>query len=410
MQRSKQRNRDGTLRRMQRIVLVLGAALLLTMFTTPNVWAKERLAPSQQPSGDLSPEARQAALLINRLRIEAGLPPLAVHPLLNLAVNLHIHDMVTTGHYGHSGSDGSNVHLRITRTGYAINGWAGENWVVSKTVDQGVGWWMTDPPHRDNVLNRSYKEMGLGTYPHPKGWGLILVVDFTTGSKNQEAGIALVPDNATAPMPQVVVAAPPAIPQNGARYTVQQGDTLYSIGARYGLTWQQMARANGLGEFSVLKVGSQIVLPGVDSVDQQIASAPLTQSAAVAETTTVNVDEVFYTVVEGDTIYGIALRYGVNWETLATYNNFAENSILSIGAQVKIPTPATGGVGTEEAATDTDGAGALTQQSGRRHIVQTGDTLWSIAAKYSVDWYALMRVNNMGENSILTIGQEIRLP
>jgi LysM repeat protein/uncharacterized protein YkwD len=408
MQYSTQVNRDGYPCRLQRIILVIGLALLLTMSTVPNLRAEERSAPVQQPSSDLSPEARQAALLINRLRIEAGLPPLAVHPLLNLAVNLHIYDMITTGHYGHSGSDGSNVHLRITRTGYAISGWAGENWVVSETVEKGIGWWMTDPPHRQNVLNRSYKEMGLGTYPHPKGWGLILVVDFTTGSQNQEAGIALVPDNATAPMPQVVVAAPPAVQQSGARYTVQQGDTLYSIGTRYGLTWQQMARANGLGEFSVLKVGSQIVLPGVDSVDQQIASAPLTQSAAVAETATVNVDEIFYTVVEGDTIYGIALRYGVNWETLATYNDFAENSILSIGAQVKIPTPATGGAATNRVVTEE--VAALTQQSGRRHIVQTGDTLWSIAAKYSVDWHTLMRVNNMGENSLLAIGQEVRLP
>jgi LysM repeat protein/uncharacterized protein YkwD len=403
MQYSTQLKGDDYLCKMQRVVLMLGMALLLTMFTTPSVRAEKRFAPSHQPSSDLSPEARQAALLINRLRIEAGLPPLAVHPLLNLAVNLHIHDMVTTGHYGHSGSDGSNVHLRVTRTGYAISGWAGENWVVSETVEKGIGWWMTDPPHRANVLNRSYKEMGLGTYPHPKGWGLILVVDFTTGSQNQEAGIALVPDNAMAPMPQVVVAAPPAIPQNGARYTVQQGDTLYSVGNRYGLTWQQMARANGLGEFSILKVGSQIVLPGVNSTDQQIQSAPLVQSASVADGGTNSVNEIFYTVVEGDTIYGIALRHGVNWETLATYNNFAENSILSIGAQVKIPTPATGGAGT-------DGAEALTQQSGRRHIVQTGDTLWSIAAKYNVDWHALMGVNSMGENSILAIGQEVRLP
>ncbi|MBX2999825.1 MAG: LysM peptidoglycan-binding domain-containing protein [Caldilineaceae bacterium] len=408
MRDSIQLNRDGYPCRLQRIVLVIGVVLLLIMTTSPTLRAEARLAPLQQPSSDLSPEARQAALSINRLRIEAGLPPLAVHPLLNLAVNRHIHDMVTTGHYGHSGSDGSNVHLRITRTGYAINGWAGENWVVSDTVEKGIGWWMTDPPHRQNVLNRSYKEMGLGTYPHPKGWGLILVVDFTTGSHNQEAGIALVPENATAPMPQVIVAAPPAVPQSGARYTVQQGDTLYSIGVRYGLTWQQMARANGLGEFSVLKVGSQIVLPGVDSVEQQIARAPLTQSAAVVETATVNVDEIFYTAVEGDTIYGIALRHGVNWETLATYNNFNENSILSIGAQVKIPTPATGGAETERAVTN--GAETLTQQSNRFHIVQTGDTLWSIAARYSVDWHTLMRVNNMGENSLLAIGQEIRLP
>jgi LysM repeat protein/uncharacterized protein YkwD len=395
-----QPKKHGSRRWIRRILPVLALVLSLTLVAIPSTQAEDLSAPAQQPSSDLSPEARQAALLINRLRIEAGLPPLAVHPLLNLAVNLHIHDMVTTGHYGHSGSDGSNVHTRITRTGYAISGWAGENWVVSETIEQGVGWWMTDPPHRQNVLNRSYKEMGLGTYPHPKGWGTILVVDFTTGSSNQEAGIALVPENATAPMPQIVVAAPPAVPVDGARYTVQQGDTLYSVGLRYGLTWQQMARANGMGERSVLKVGSQITLPGIESVDQQVASPSLVQTAA--ETGTLTVDEIYYTVVEGDTIYDIAVRHRVNWQTLAAHNDFSENSILSIGTQVKIPTPATGGA--------TGGPVPLTQQPSRRHTVQSGDTLWSIAAKYSVDWRELMRVNNMGENSLLAIGQEVQLP
>lgn len=380
---------------MRRILTVLALILSLPLLTLPSLQAAD-LA-----STDLSAEARQAALMINRLRIEAGLPPLAVHPLLNLAVNLHIQDMVTSGHYGHSGSDGSNVHTRITRTGYGISGWAGENWVVSETIEQGIGWWMTDPPHRENVLNRSYKEMGLGTYPHPKGWGTILVVDFTTGSNNQEAGVALVPENATAPIPQVVLAAPPAVPQDGTRYTVQPGDTLYSVGLRYGLTWQEMARANGLGERSVLTVGSQIVLPGIDSVDQGLTNSALVQVAADADK--INVEDLVYTVVEGDTIYDIAVRHRVNWQTLAAYNDFSENSILSIGARVKIPTPATGNAATTEEA-------PLTQSSARRHTVQSGETLWSIAAKYSVDWRELMKANNMGEASLLAIGQEIRLP
>ncbi|MEZ4640649.1 MAG: CAP domain-containing protein [Caldilineaceae bacterium] len=245
--------------------------LILLSFPLTNVtaWASPVAAPALEATTDLSAEARQAALIINGLRINAGLPALAVHPLLNLAATSHIHDMVTSGVYGHSGSDGSNVHQRIARTGYSIAGWAGENWAVSDTVAQSIQWWMTDPPHRDNVLGRGYKEMGVGVYPHPKGWGLILVVDFTTGSHNQESGVVLVPETADAPMPSVAVtSAPSAIPPEGMRYTVQSGDTLSGIGARYGLSWQALANANGLGEFSVLGLGQVIVLPGVASAQQ----------------------------------------------------------------------------------------------------------------------------------------------
>lgn len=379
---------------------LIGLVLLATLFPTAPTFAANTPAPSLEPTTELSSEAREAALMINQLRIGAGLSPLAVHPLLNLAVTTHIYDMVTSGHYGHSGSDGSNVHQRISRTGYQIAGWAGENWAVSDTVAQSIQWWMSDPPHRDNVLGRGYKEMGLGVYPHPKGWGLILVVDFTTGSNNQESGVVLVPETADAPMPVVVVAAPSAtVSADGARYTIRQGDTLSSIGQRYGLSWQAVANANGLGEFSVLTVGKQITLPGVSTGEAAVASttgaAALTQSAG-----TVTVNDTLHTVVEGDTVFAIAMQHGLNWQTLAAYNGLSNNAILQIGDTIRIPAPAVGSTGA------TASAPAIV----RRHTVQSGETLWSIAAAYDVDWYELMRVNGLSEHSMLSIGQEIRLP
>ena len=390
----------------RRVDIRLGVAVLLILLATlvshPDVFASAVSAPQSEPTTELSAEARQAALIINRLRIDAGLAPLAVHPLLNLAVTQHINDMVTSGHYGHSGSDGSDVQQRISRTGYAISGWAGENWAVSDTVEESIQWWMADPPHRDNVLGRGYTEMGLGVYPHPKGWGLILVVDFTTGSNNQEGGVVLLPETADAPMPVVELAAPVASGVDGAAYTIRQGDTLSSVGQRYGLSWQAIAHANGMAEFSILTVGETIVLPGVSSVQDEIsapvaapAPAPLTQPDS-----SVTVNDQIYTVTPGDTIFAIAGEHGLNWQTLAAYNGLSDNALLQIGDSVRIPAPAVGGdVGVAAPAT------AI-----RRHTVQPGETLWSIADAYDVSWFALMEANHLDENSVLSIGQEIRLP
>lgn len=390
---------------IRRIGGVVIASWLLTLLTSTATWAEVGLAPPQNPTTELSAEARQAALIINRLRIEAGLPPLAVHPLLNLAVTQHIHDMVTTGHYGHSGSNGSNVRQRITQTGYTIDGWAGENWAVSNTVEQSIDWWMTDPPHRANVLNRSYTEMGLGTYPHPKGWGLILVVDFSTGSSNQSQGIVIAPDNVTAATPSVAVAPPPPITQDGVHYTIQAGDTLSSIGQRYGVSWQTIAQANGLGEYSVLQLGRQIVLPGVGSLSQQQSTVSAASAAPVENSIDITVDDTLHIVVEGDTIFAIAAKHGLSWQTLASYNNLGEHDILAIGAEVRIPAPAVSK--TAPAASDPL---PLSQQSGRTYSVQAGETLWSIAATNGVDWHELMAINNMGEDTVLAIGQQIKLP
>lgn len=392
------------LRTTRRALVLILLFLLSSPLMYTQAWASPSatpsVAPSLEPTTELSADARKAALIVNQLRIDAGLAPLAVHPLLNLAVTSHIHDMVTTGYYGHTSRDGSNVHQRISRTGYGIAGWAGENWAVSDTVEQSIQWWMTDPPHRDNVLGRGYKEMGVGVYPHPKGWGLILVVNFTTGSNNQESGIVLVPETADAPMPSVVVAAPPAaVPANGMRYTIRQGDTLFSIGQRHGLSWQAVANANGLGEYSVLSLGQEIVLPGVAGTQQTTTASAVTQSAPLTQGSgAVTVNDRLHTVVEGDTVFAIAIQHGLNWQTLAAYNGLSNNALLQIGDTIRIPAPAIGG------------SNSVTVPSIRRHTVQSGETLWRIAANYNVDWYELMRVNGLNENSVLSIGQEIRLP
>jgi LysM repeat protein len=44
-------------------------------------------------------------------------------------------------------------------------------------------------------------------------------------------------------------------------YTVQQGDTLTSIGQRFGVPWQAIAAANGLPENTLLQLGQQLVIP-----------------------------------------------------------------------------------------------------------------------------------------------------
>jgi LysM repeat protein/uncharacterized protein YkwD len=384
--------------RIRSLSLLVSMLVVLGLLTAPPVWAGESSAASssQLAATELSEEARQAALMINRLRIEAGLHPLGVHPLLNLAANLHIHDMIATNTWGHTGSDGSNVRQRVTRTGYQIDGWAGENWATYKDIATSISWWMTDPPHRDNVLNRRYKEMGIGTAPHPRGWGLILVTVFSTGSTNQVAGVALVPENAQAPLPQVVVSAPQPVQRpEGGLYTIQSGDTLSSIGRRYGMNWQAIARANGLGEFSILRIGSQIVLPGIQTTQGQ-GGAALTQGPASQ-----SADGAVYTVVAGDTLFGIAMRNKMHWDDLAVYNEISPNAILQIGDKIKIPASRSG-----NGAANTH----LVQQPARLHKVVAGETLWSIAATYNVDWHALMAVNNLKENSIISIGQEIRLP
>jgi len=344
----------------------------------------------------LSSEGERASQIINQLRANAGLSPLRVHPLLTLAANRHIQDMISTRVWGHYSSDGSSVHTRIARVGYVTNGWNGENWAVYDTVDTSIGWWMTDPPHRDNVLNPSYTEMGIGTAPHPNGWGLILVVDFSTGNVNGAEGY--VPESApiAAAISEPIATTPVA--DSGLRYTVLAGDTLSSIGQRYDVDWQSIAQLNGMAGAGVLSIGTVLRIPGngqPKAADGAVDSAIGSGGGATQQ----------YTVATGDTLLGIALRFGMTWQTLAAANGLGEFSLLQIGDVLTIP-GADGTVAKEAAAEPATEPVSIA----RTHTVQSGETVWVIAARYGVDWRALLQRNGLGEQALLQIGQVLALP
>lgn len=362
-------------------------------------------AYAQDDPTQLSPDGERAALLINQLRANAGLPPLRVHPLLTLAANRHIQNMTSTSVYGHYGSDGSSVHDRIARVGYVTSGWNGENWAVSDTVEKSIYWWMDDAPHRENVLNRSYTEMGIGVAPHPGGWGLILVTDFSTGNVNGAEGY--VPGSGqtdvvgaiAAPAPIANSTAPVA--DSGLRYTVSAGDTLFSISQRYRTDWQSIAQLNGLGNGSLLSIGTELRLPatGFPGTGANQAKAPAREIHR-------------YTVSAGDTLLGIALRFGVEWQALAGANGLGESSLLQIGAQLTIPglVNSAGTAPQESVSIASTPTVRTPTHTVHTHTVSAGETIWVIAARYGVDWRALLQANGLNEQALLQIGQVLTLP
>lgn len=89
---------------------------------------------------------------------------------------------------------------------------------------------------------------------------------------------------APAPAP---AAAPPASSQNG-NYTVQAGDTLGAIAARFGVSYQAIAQASGIANPNIISVGQQLVIPGASAGATQAAPAapaPAAPPAAPARNT-----------------------------------------------------------------------------------------------------------------------------
>ena len=104
-------------------------------------------------------------------------------------------------------------------------------------------------------------------------------------------------------------------------YTVRAGDTLSGIAKKYGTTYQALASYNGISNPNKISTGQKIKIPGAGS----------SGSASVGSGDTV------YTVKAGDTLSGIASKYGTTYQTLASYNGISNPNKISVGQKIKIP-------------------------------------------------------------------------
>lgn len=400
------------------IHFLLAMPLVLPIFFAAPAYAQDDIL------GQLDPAAQTIALAINQQRAQAGLPLLALHPLLNLAAQTHVDDMVANYNYSHTGTDGSNVKQRVQRTGYGSN-WASENWVSVSSPELAIQWWMNSYVHRANILNGNWHEYGIGVGRHPDNGEMIFVAVFAAGQNGDVAQVVIPPE--PEPLP---------IPAGGVDYTVQPGDTLLSIGLRYNTEWPVIATANGLSEFSILQIGQVIRLPGVDSIGGPVAdtstaaSTESTTSEEAATTDAAETGDVFvrrYTVQPGDTLVGIASIYGITWQDLAAENHLGEFSVISVGKELRIPgelkradTPVQEAASDQQSAQNTAPAdttataedvltAAAAKTAEEYYEVKRGDTIISIATHYQMGWQELLDLNQLTDSSILQLGQKIRI-
>jgi uncharacterized protein YkwD len=117
--------------------------------------------------------------LINGGRVAAGLPPLVWSPELARAAQAHAEDCARRDQGSHIGSDGARLGTRIARTGSAPR-LASENWANAQTVQHAFSlWWNEKPggdPHRRNILDPNYSEVGIGVAA--TRWGTYFIAVF----------------------------------------------------------------------------------------------------------------------------------------------------------------------------------------------------------------------------------------
>lgn len=201
-------------------------------------------------------------------------------------------------------------------------------------------------------------------------------------------------------------------------HVVQPGENLFRIGLRYGVTVEALMRLNGLTSIYIY-VGQTLLIPDTNA---PAAPSPAAQPAPpAASTQPTSTDPVYHIVQPGETLFTIGLRYNMPWTKIAAANNIIGDRVY-VGQRLVIPggdapaaaqppapaptaEPTTPPAEPQPAATEA----AAPASDHLIHIVQRGETLFTIGVKYNLKWTTIMAANNL-PNDRIYVGQQLTIP
>lgn len=170
-------------------------------------------------------------------------------------------------------------------------------------------------------------------------------------------------------------------PNTSEQYTVQRGDTLYSISQKFNIPVNKLKELNNLN--------TNTILPGQILIIKEIETPP--------QPTT-------YKVQKGDTLYSISQKFNTTVDEIKRLNNITSNNIY-INQELYIPTSSS----TPSNPLPIPPIDDDENEEYSEYIVQKGDSLWKISRDYNITVKELIALNNL-TTTALQIGDKLIVP
>ena len=117
-------------------------------------------------------------------------------------------------------------------------------------------------------------------------------------------------------------------------YTIVRGDTLSGIAKRFGTTYQEIARLNGIADPNKIRAGQVIKIPDSSGSGSSGSGSSSSGSSTSPSSTQ---SYITYTIVRGDTLTKIANKFGTTYQELARINGISNPNLIKVGQVIKVP-------------------------------------------------------------------------
>lgn len=162
----------------------------------------------------------------------------------------------------------------------------------------------------------------------------------------------------------------PTVTVSGNYYTIQSGDSWWSIANRFGMDMYQLAQLNGMSINNVIHPGQKIKVKGT-----------IKNGAKPVKNTNIS----SYVVKPGDSWWSISAKYGLSMYTLAQRNGKTIYTVIHPGDKLTISG----------------------QTATRAYTIRRGDTLSGIASRLGVSVSSLATRNRIGNINWIYAGQRL---
>lgn len=178
-------------------------------------------------------------------------------------------------------------------------------------------------------------------------------------------------------------------------HTVQPKETVYGISKEYNISQEELIKANPFLKERILKIGDVLTIPGKAPDTPQASNLDQPKVANYEDG-----DFRYINIEPKETLYSLSKRYKVTQEQIKSLNPFVEERGLQIGDIIRIP---------KTNSTPNKPADTQIVPEGM-HLVQAGETVYSIAKNYGVEMADIYAANREVQTEGLKKGSYIKIP